>query len=106
MLEVFVRLIVAPFLKAYILIFGDDPEMIAYAGLAFVIYYGSMAVFAAALYEIAVERLHVDLCVKYYLKRRQIKKRIHRSARNKRRKQQLEQRVADRIQREGKTYRS
>lgn len=106
MLEVFVRLVVAPFIKAYIIIFGDDPEMIAYAGLAFVIYYSSIAVFAAALYEIIVERFHADYFVKNYLKRRQIKKRIHRSVRKKRRKQELEKRVKSRIQREESAHRS
>lgn len=100
MFELFAHLIIAPFLKAYILIFGDDPEMIAYAGLAFVIYYSSVVVFAAAIYEVVVEHFHTDLYVKYFFKRRWMKRRVHQSVRRKKKKRELEERVKQRIRNE------
>lgn len=100
MLQIVVRLVIAPFLKGYIWIFGDDPEVIAYAGLAFVIYYSFIMICAAAVYEAIIEHFHADLHLKYYFRRRKIRKRIHRSVLKKKKRQAREERIKMRIRSE------
>lgn len=91
--------IVGPFLKCYIFFFGDDPEVIAYAGVAFVIFYFSVFIFAMAVYETIAER-HFLSRIRYRIRRRRMSRRVHRAVQRKLRKKKLEMHVRKKIYRE------
>lgn len=96
MVEMFLKVVVGPFLKGYIFLFGDDPEMIAYAGLAFVIFYASVFLCAMAIGETVLEH-HLISNVSYWLRCRRFRKRILKLAKKKKKRLQLEKRMRMRI---------
>lgn len=95
-LEWLVLQIVGPFLKGYIFFFGDDPEVIAYAGVAFVIFYFSVFIFFMAVFETVAER-HILLRIQYKIRRWRMSRRVHRAVQQKLRKRELEMHVMEKI---------
>lgn len=95
-LEWLVIQIVGPFLDVYIMIFGDDPEMIAYAGLAFVIYYTAVFIFGMAIYE-KIQEWQLAFRLRYWVKRKKMGRRIHRAVKKKIRRRRLEDRIQRKI---------
>ncbi len=95
-LEWLVLHIVGPFLNGYIFFFGDEPEVIAYAGLAFVIFYSSVVIFALAVFEVVAER-HILMRIRYRIRRWRMSHRVHRAVLRKLRKRKLEMHVRKKI---------
>lgn len=95
-LEWLIIKIVGPFLDVYIMIYGDDPEMIAYAGLAFVIYYTAVFLLGMAAYE-KIREWHFIFRFRYWLKRKKMERRIHRSVKKKIRRISMENRIQRKI---------
>lgn len=88
--------IVGPFLDVYIMIYGDDPEMIAYAGLAFVIYYTAVFLLGMAVYE-KIREWHLIFRFLYWLKRRKMGRWIHRAVKKIVRRRRLENKIQRKI---------
>ena len=95
-LERILIIIIGSFLKGYIFLFGDDPEAIAYAGLAFVIFYACVIIIFMALCETVIE-YYLIYRIRYQLKRRRMWRRIHRAVERKKNKQQRETKIRKKI---------
>lgn len=93
MFKILVRIVVEPFLQGYIFIFGDEPEILSYAGLFFIIYSVCVLIFAMAFYEWLTDGIHVDLRVRHWVERWKRRRRMHQRARRRLQKKKMEERV-------------